>query len=101
MPPLLAGIQVPGKLGAQNEMPNTMAAFQALVVGQDQQLWSRALGRTLGSPEAGLGLAETDFDFWTIMDEIDLAVLSTVGGMKESLPEAKAGGRDLKAGPKS
>lgn len=100
VPPLLAGIMVPGKLGSNNELPNAMMAFQALVIGPGQRVFMQTLGRTLGSDEAGLGLTLTDFEFYTILDEIDLSLASTVGGMKQPLAEANAQGRDLSAGQK-
>lgn len=100
VPPLLAGIQVPGKLGAANELINTLMGFQALVVGQDQRVFLQTLIKTLGSKEAGLSLAPTDFDLYTILEEIDINAMSTVGQMRQPLPEAQAQGRDLGAGLK-
>jgi hypothetical protein len=37
VPPLLAGIQIPGKLGAANEMSNAIMAFQSLVISKVQK----------------------------------------------------------------
>jgi len=100
VPPLLAGILVPGKLGSNNELPNALMAFQALVAGPDQRIFMQTLGKTLGSKEAGLGLTLSDFEFYTVLDEIDLSTAATVGGMKQPLAEANAQGRDLTAGMK-
>src|SRR5690606_35068009 len=59
VPPLLAGIQIPAKLGATNELPNAIMAFQLLVVGPYQRVFEQTLGKTLG--EEGLGLSREDF----------------------------------------
>lgn len=102
IPPLLAGIVVPGKLGASNELPNALMATQALVVGPLQRLITTAFDATLGNPElnGGLGLQKGDFALNTILEEIDLTLAATVGGMKQPLAEANAEGRDLSAGMK-
>lgn len=102
VPPLLAGIQIPGKLGATNELPNALQAFQALVVGPMQNVFTTTLGVTLGDPKrnGGLGLAKKDFDLKKILDSIDLGQMDTVARMRQTVPEAKAQGRDLNAGLK-
>lgn len=62
VPPLIAGIQIPGKLGAANEMSNAMMAFQTLVVGPSQRAISGILAKTLGDPQMGVkGLTPDDF----------------------------------------
>lgn len=98
VPPLLAGIQIPGKLGATNELSQALIAFQSLVVGQDQRLFQMTLARTLGSPEAGLGLTGEDFTFKTITDDLDPAKMDTIGRMHQPLPQANAEGRDVEEG---
>jgi hypothetical protein len=111
VPPVLAGILVPGKLGANNELPNALAAFQALVMGPAQRNFSNVLAATLGNPEfnQGLGLTEKDFmgeegnGFRTILEEMGsgmagLTEMDTMARMKEPIGEAVAGGRNLKAG---
>ena len=102
VPPILAGILIPGKLGAVNEVPNSLAAFQTLVVGQDQRVFQRVLGQTLGNPRynGGLGLVAKDFEFRRITDVMDPATLDTVSRMREPLAEAKANGRDISDGLK-
>lgn len=102
IPPLLAGIVIPGKLGANNELPNALMATQALVIGPMQFRFETALDATLGNPKlnCGLGLNAGDFDLKEITDEIDLNLAATVGGMKEPLAEANANGRDLTEGMK-
>lgn len=102
VPPLLAGILIPGKLGATNELPNAMMAFQLLSVNQWQRTFQQTLGTTLGNKELvpNLDLELKDFTFNRITDQMDLGVMATVGGMRETLPQANAKGRDLKAGLK-
>ena len=87
-------------MGANNELPNALQAFQALKIGRLQRIIQQRLGKTLGSERAGLGLTLSDFEFYTILDEIDIGTAQTVAGMKQPLAEAKAQGRDLSAGLK-
>lgn len=111
VPPLLAGILIPGKLGATNELPNALAAFQALVMGPAQRLFSNILANTLGNTadNGDLGLDADSFrgengnGFRTILDEIGegmgaLTTADTMARMRETVPEAMAGGRNLEAG---
>lgn len=102
VPPLLAGILIPGKLGATNELPNALQAFQALVIGPFQKTFNKTLAVSLGDPRfnGGLGLKKESFKLKKILDEIDLGTMDTVGRMRETVPEAKANGRDLSAGLK-
>jgi hypothetical protein len=48
MPPQLANIALPGKIGAANEGPNAMLTFQMRKLGQAQKNFSRVLSCTLG-----------------------------------------------------
>jgi len=100
VPPLLAGIQIPGKLGATNEMSQALMAFQTLFAGPAQTLFTRRLVRTLGSDGAGLGLRPEDFVLRSITDDLDPDKLDTVGRMRQELPEANAQGRDVGEGVK-
>lgn len=62
VPPLLCGIQIPGKLGAANEMSNSIMAFQTLVISHVQKAISTVLATTLGDAALGVeGLSEDDF----------------------------------------
>lgn len=99
VPPLLAGIQIPGKLGATNELPNALLAFQVLVIGPGQRLATQVLGKTLGNKEknGGLKLEPDDFRFRRIVDTIDLGVADTVSRMRTP---AGAGNRDPREGLK-
>lgn len=113
-PPLLAGIQIPGKLGAVNELPNALLAFQVLVIGPEQNSFQSTLGATLGNTKlnGGLGVRKKDFEFKKITEEIPLGMgqqqpgagkpglkeLDTMGRMRT--PAASANGRDLSAGVK-
>lgn len=128
VPPLLAGIVIPGKMSAANEMSNNIMAFQTLVIEQAQRQLSEILARTLGDPalNGGLGLTAANFlgegegdpepdptdpmglktrpkdnggnGFQTITETIDLGQMDTVSRMKSSVPEAQARGRDVSAG---
>lgn len=49
VPPLLANILLPGKIGAANEGPNALLLFQKRKLGQIQRTFSRTLANTLGS----------------------------------------------------
>lgn len=99
VPPLLAGIQIPGKMGAANEMVNAMMAFQTLVISPAQALFQKTLGSTLGA-EKDLKLSHDDFTFRTLLDDIDPARMDTVARMRQELPTANAQGRDVGAGLK-
>ncbi len=59
VPPLIAGITIPGKLGAANEMTNAMMLFQTLAISGKQKHVSKVLAQTLGHPEKNGGLALT------------------------------------------
>lgn len=98
VPPLLAGILIPGKLGAANELPNALQLFQATRIGPVQRLVQMKLGATLGSKSAGLGLTPRDFTPRRVTDYIDLATMDTTSRMRESIPDAKARGRDVSKG---
>lgn len=54
MPPQLANIALPGKIGAANEGPNAMLTFQMRKLGQAQKNFSRMLAITLGSQDISL-----------------------------------------------
>jgi hypothetical protein len=101
-PPLLAGIQIPGKLGANNELPNAIRAFQVLSVDHYQRVFENTLGRTLGDEEknGGLGVGPDDFEFNEITDKLDLDAMATSTSMRQTEPEAAAEGRDLADGLK-
>jgi len=49
VPPMLANILLPGKIGAANEGPNALMLFQKRKLGQIQRSVSAILARTLGS----------------------------------------------------
>ena len=100
VPPLLAGIQIPGKLGATNELPNAIMAFYILVIAPAQRIFEQTLGCTLGDKERNgeLDLSPKDFKLKTIVDLMDLEMMRTVGGMRDNLSQARAEGRDLDDG---
>lgn len=96
VPPLLAGVVLPGKMAAANELPNALIAFQTLYVAQHQQVFELKLGQTLGM--AGIGLQPTDFLLKKITDYYDMGQVETMSRMRETAVEAQARGRDLKDG---
>jgi hypothetical protein len=98
VPPLLAGVSLPGKMAAANELPNALIAFQTLYVDRQQGVFERAFGRTLGSEEAGLGLTPNDFKLRKITDAYDMGQVDTMSRMRETTTEAQLAGRDLKDG---
>jgi hypothetical protein len=98
VPPLLAGIMIPGKLGASNELANALMAFQALRVGPAQRLFTTILQNTLGQDFTAIN--EQQWQLRTILQELDIGQVATIGGMKQPLAQAKAEGRDLSAGMK-
>lgn len=100
VPTTLAGIQIPGKMGAANELPNALVAFQTLYVGQHQRIFQDALGLSLGSQEAGLGLAPTDFLLRRITDSYDMGQIDTMSRMRQTATEAQMQGRKLDQGLK-
>jgi len=74
VPPIITGIQIPGKLGANNEHVNAMWLFQGLVIGPAQKVLQKGLGVTLGSDSGVLGLSGPEpFEFNTITDTIPTA----------------------------
>lgn len=97
VPPLLAGIQIPGKLGASNELVNALIGFQKLVIGQYQKSIQTVLANTLGK-DPSIDLSPVDFRLNTILDEFDLDKAETVSQMREPLGEAQMNGRDINAG---
>lgn len=98
VPPLLAGVTLPGKMAAANELPNALIAFQTLYIDQQQKLFRKKLIETLGSPEAGLGLTAEDFTFRKITDYYDMGQVDTMSRMRETATEAQFRGRDLEDG---
>lgn len=105
VPPSLAGILVPGKMGAANEMANALLTFQSLVVGPAQETFENALDNSLGDLELNgqLTLKPGDFEFKTLTDEISeemkkLQPVDTMGRMRDDLSQAATEGRDLEDG---
>lgn len=101
VPPLLAGVTLPGKMAAANELPNALVAFQTLYVQQQQRNISGTLTRSLGNPEhSSLGLSRDDFHFKQITDYYDMGQMDTMSRMRETAIEATQNGRQLENGLK-
>src|SRR5690606_31022637 len=92
VPPLLAGIMIPGKLGATNELPNALLGFQVLRIGPLQHYFTTLLAKTIGKD---LGIKQSDLKFKTILEDTDLQALATSAQMREPLAGS---GRDLREG---
>lgn len=116
-PAIIAGIQVPGKMGATNEAVNAILSFQLLTIGPMQKTIENVLDRTLGNPKlnGGLPFKRGDFKLRTLKDEMGLnammagqeagggqpgGVMDTVSRMRQPLAQAQLQGRDLTAGVK-
>lgn len=102
VPPPIAGILIPGKMGAANEASNAIMSFQALVIGQAQENFETTLRTTLGT-DPGLAMPEDAFVYRTIVEEMAEAMqalqpVDTMGRMRDELPEAAAEGRDVNDG---
>lgn len=108
VPPSLAGILIPGKMGATNESSNALMMFQTLEIGPEQEHFETMLGSRLGDAarNGGLGLQRSDFELRTIIEEMAEAMeklkpLDTMARMKPQIVDTAAqGGRDLNAGVK-
>lgn len=93
VPALLAGIQIPGKLGASNEMVQAMIMFQILVISPAQRIFERTLTKCLGDENTGLDLSAGDFTLNKLLTQIDLPALDTVARQRQDPTEASAQGR--------
>lgn len=100
VPPLLANILIPGKLGASNEFVSSLMAFQLLRINAYQNVFEKALGNTLGGEDGVKGLTKEDFKLRTITSQIDVKGLDTMGKMRSEAVAPKNKDRDLKDGVK-
>ncbi len=69
VPPILANILLPGKIGSANEGPNALLLFQKRKLGQVQKRVSRLLASTLGS---GVSLSAPDGSSKTLSADLFL-----------------------------
>ena len=102
VPPILAGIQITGKLGAANETVQSLQLFHLLKIGPAQNVIMQALRCTLAdsSLNGGLDLSPDDCTLTSLLDEIDLGEADTMARMRQSPHEAAAEGRDMQDGLK-
>lgn len=100
VPPLLANILIPGKLGASNEFINALVGFQLLVVNPYQNVFEKMLAKTLGGEDGVEGLEPDDFRLRTITGQIDLVGMDTIGRMRSEATDPSNKDRDLKDGVK-
>lgn len=103
VPPLLAGIQIPGKLGSNNELPNALRAFQVLYAAPQQRIIYQILAKTLGNValNGGLALDGESFKMHTILDEINIIEADTSARMKQTEADANVQGRKISDGLKT
>ena len=98
VPPFLANILIPGKLGASNEVVQSLIAFQLLVAGPNQRIIEKALANTLGRPDDGIPeLQPEDFRLRPITSQFNINGLDTVGRSRE---DATTTDRDFSEGVK-
>jgi hypothetical protein len=99
VPPLLANILLPGKIGAANEGPNALLLFQKRKLGQIQRTFSRILANTLG---AGVQLATPEGKNATLTKEQFLGTKFSKGEKDPMTGQPGTpkddGGADLRAG---
>lgn len=99
-PPLLAGVQIPGKLGANNELANALVAFHYLRIAPAQDVFQTVLMNTLGREDEGLGVPEDSWELSSILDRFDLGKVDTLSRMRQPITEAQSQGRNLADGLK-
>ena len=97
VPPVLANILIPGKLGATNETVQAIVSFQLLEVGPKQSMVENTLASTLGGKDGIKNLDPEDFRLRKITSQFDITGLDTVGRMRE---EAVGANRDVSEGVK-
>lgn len=100
VPPLLANILIPGKLGASNEFINALVSFQLLRIGAYQNVISKMLGKTLGGEDGVEGLTADDFRLRTVTSQININGMDTVGKMRSEALSGENKDRDLSKGVK-
>ena len=99
LPPLLANILIPGKMGGNNEFVNALIAAQLLVFGPRQNIFQSTLGKTLASKTEGvIGMKEEDFRLRTITSQISITGLDTVGRMRSQATDPANKDRDMNDG---
>lgn len=89
VPPILAGITVPGKMGASNEQVLAMVLLQHTVVSPQQDYIAERmsdclLGRACGGPA---GLVGRRLRFRTMLESSDIVALNTVARQREQVTE--------------
>jgi len=100
VPPLLANILIPGKLGASNEFINALVGFQLLRINSYQNVFETGMSKTLGGDEGIDGLIGEDFRLRTVTSQIDVLTMDTVGKMRSEATSGENADRDLKKGVK-
>jgi len=101
VPPVLANILIPGKLGASNETIQALVAFQLLSAGPSQKNIERTLARTLGGDDGIDGLKAESFRLVPITSQFNITGMESVGSSRsEAMDGDKNQDRDYSEGPK-
>ena len=89
VPPVLAGITTPGKMGAANEMVQAIMTMQTNVIAPVQNYLAKRLNRTLFSTVGGVrGFTGVKVRFKTWHEAMDMAALNTVARQREQVAAA-------------
>lgn len=90
VPPLLANVLIPGKMGAANETVQAIVLFQLLCVGPMQNIVQHVLANTLANGKDGVkGLSAEDIRLRKITSQINVQGLDTASRMREDATNAK------------
>jgi len=100
VPPLLANILIPGKLGASNEFINALIGFQLLVINPFQNVIEKMLAKTLGGDEGVEGLNPDDFRLRTITSQIDINGMDAISRSRSEATSGDNADRDYGDGVK-
>ncbi len=98
-PPVIAGVSIPGKMGAANEFVQALRAFQALVIQPAQLVWQFKLAATLGKRElSDLNLDGLEhLEFQTILNTIKPADAGSQQAQRKSADSRQQGAADTEA----
>ena len=100
VPPVLANILIPGKLGASNETVQALVAFQLLVCGPIQKNIERTLAQTLGGEDGIPELKAEDFRLVPITSQFNITGMDAVATSRSEAMDGQNSGRDYSKGTK-
>lgn len=86
VPPILAGITTPGKMGAANEGVQAIMTLQSNTISPVQRYLAKRLNRTLFAKTGGVrGLGGKKIRMMTWIEQMDMAALNTVARQREQV----------------